>query len=278
VSALDHEVVLTRSGAPAMRDRRSGEVMHPLVGPLIEAERLYLTPSCLAARLQQPAEQPLVLLDVGLGAGSNAVAAWRLAATPQGRRRPLHPLHIVSFDRSVAAMELALDPAHAAAFGLDGEVGDVARVLLAEGRVARVHATWELRLGELPGTLAAAPAACADVVFWDPFSPAANPELWNLQAFTALRRLCAEGATVHTYSGATAIRSALLLAGFAVGVGETISPGRVATTASTRAANLLRPLDRRWLQRLARSSAALPPDAPTDALERISALPQFAAE
>jgi len=126
--------------------------------------------------------------------------------------------------------------------------------------------------------MAAEPGACADVVFWDPFSPAANPELWTVQSFTALRRLCAEDATVHTYSGATAIRSALLLAGFAVGVGETISPGRVATTASTRAANLPRPLDRRWLRRLARSSAPFPPDAPTDALERISALPQFTAE
>lgn len=275
MSALDCEVVLTRSGAPAMRDRRSGEVMHPLVGPLVEAERLYLTPSRLAARLQQPAERPLVLLDVGLGAGSNAVAAWRLAATLPGRRRTLH---VVSFDRSGAAMELALSPVHAAAFGLDGEVGEAARVLLADGRAARVHATWELRLGELPETLAAEPAACADVVFWDPFSPAANPELWRVQSFTALCRLCAEGATVHTYSGATATRSALLLAGFAVGAGEPIGPGRVATTASTRVADLLRPLDRRWLQRLARSSAAFPPDAPADALERIRALPQFTEE
>ena len=274
MSALDPEVVLTRSGAPAMRDRQSGEVMHPFGGPLVESERLYLTPSRLAARLQQPAVRPLVLLDVGLGAGSNAVAAWRLAGTLQGMRRSLH---IISFDRSGAALELALGPEHAAAFGLDGEVGDAARVLLAEGRVAGVQGTWELRLGELPGTLAAEPAACADVVFWDPFSPATNPELWNLQSLTALRRLCADGATVHTYSGATAIRSALLLAGFAVGIGETIGPGRVATTAGTRAADLLRPLDRRWMQRLARSSAALPPDAPTDALERIGALPQFAA-
>lgn len=275
MTTLDPEVVLTRSGAPAMRDRQTGEVMHPLVGPLAEAKRLYLTPSRLASRLQKPAERPLVLLDVGLGAGSNAVAAWRLAATLHGRRTPLH---IVSFDRTGVALELALQPEHAAAFGLDGEVGSVARVLLATGRVARVHATWELRMGELPGTLATEPAACADVVFWDPFSPVANPELWTLQAFTALRRLCAHGATVHTYSGATAIRSALLLAGFAVGEGEIVGPGRVATTASTQTANLLRPLDRRWLRRLARSSAAFPPDAPADALERIRALPQFAAQ
>ena len=31
------EVVITRSGAPAMRDRAVGELMHPVVGPLVEA-------------------------------------------------------------------------------------------------------------------------------------------------------------------------------------------------------------------------------------------------
>lgn len=267
------EVVVTRSGAPAMRDRRSGEVMHPLVGPLVEAERLYVAPSRLAARLREPDPRPLTLLDVGLGAGSNAIAAWRLAASLPGRARALR---LVSFDRSQAALELALEPAHAAAFGLDGDAGGAARALLERGCAASAHADWRLRLGELPQSLALEPVACADIVFWDPFSPSANPELWSVQAFTALRRLCRDGATFHTYSGATATRSALLLAGFAVGIGEPISPGRSATTAGTRAADLPRPLDRRWLDRLARSSAAFPADAPADALQRIRTLAQFA--
>ena len=34
------EVVVTRSGAPAMRDRESGEIMHPLVGFGTELELL----------------------------------------------------------------------------------------------------------------------------------------------------------------------------------------------------------------------------------------------
>ena len=272
---LDCEVVLTRSGAPAMRDRCSGEVMHPLVGPLVEAERLYLAPSRLAQRLRDADARTLVLLDVGLGAGSNAIAAWRLAAALPARRRVLQ---MVSFDRSRAALELALRPEHAAAFGLDGPAGEAARALLEQGSAVSPQAEWRLRLGELPGSLAMEPAAGADIVFWDPFSPSANPELWSWQAFTALRRLCAEGASVHTYSGATATRSALLLAGFAVGVGEMIGPGRFATTASTRLADLTSPLDRRWLDRLARSSAGFPADAPGDALQRIRALPQFAPD
>ena len=40
MSAEDCEVVTTRDGARAMLDRRVGEVMHPVVGPAIEAARL----------------------------------------------------------------------------------------------------------------------------------------------------------------------------------------------------------------------------------------------
>ena len=44
------EVVVTPTGTKAMRDRATGEVMHPS-GARLESERLYLEPSRLAARL-----------------------------------------------------------------------------------------------------------------------------------------------------------------------------------------------------------------------------------
>lgn len=270
--SLDCEVVLTHSGAPAMLDRVTGEVMHPVVGPIAEAERLYVAPSRLEARLRALEPEPLVLLDVGLGAGSNAAAAWRLSESLGGVARRLR---IVSFDRSLAALELALAPEHAGAFGLAGQAGVAARALCAQGRYDSVRSEWQLRQGELASTLALEPPASADVVFWDPFSPLANPELWTASAFSALFRVCRAGATVHTYSGATRVRSALLLAGFAVGTGEKVAEGKHATIAALGADALARPLDQRWLARLSRSSAPFPPDAPADALARITALPQF---
>jgi queuine tRNA-ribosyltransferase len=269
---LDCEVVQTRSGAQAMRDKLSGELMHP-VGPLIESERLYVAASRLAVRLQQSAGAPLVLWDVGLGAGSNASRAW-LCSEALGLAR--RPLRILSFDRSLAALALAVRPEHASAFGLQGSVNAAAQALLEHGRHESAHCAWELRLGELASTLRAAETDPADIVFWDPFSPRANPELWTCAAFATARRGCRAGATLHTYSGATSVRAALLLAGFAVGVGEFVSPGKHATCAATSVDALREPLTRRWFERLARSSAPFPSDAPADALERIEALPQFA--
>jgi queuine tRNA-ribosyltransferase len=80
---------------------------------------------------------------------------------------------------------------------------------------------------------------------------------------------------LFTYSTATATRTALLLAGFAVGQGDPSGPKEETTAAATDAALLARPLDGRWLARVARSSAPFPFDAPPDALARVRAQPQF---
>jgi queuine tRNA-ribosyltransferase len=266
--SLDCSVVLTREGVRAMLDRTTGELMHPGVGPLAEAERLYVEPSRLSQRLSEPLEDPLVLFDVGLGAGSNAAAAFRWAESMARRR-----LLIISFDQSLAAFELALGAENASAFGLDGAMSEPARRLLEEHRCAGRHTEWHFVQGTLPRALELTDAR-ADVVFWDPFSPRANPELWTYEAFHGVRRLCRAGATLHTYSGATAVRSALLLAGFVVGLGPRIAPGKRATEAALDAA-VSEPLDRRWLERLRRSSAPLPVDAPEGALQLIGAAPQF---
>jgi queuine tRNA-ribosyltransferase len=213
-----------------------------------------------------------VLLDVGLGAGSNAAAAWTLS---EGRGADGEKLSIISFDRTFAALELALAPERRTAFGFTETTLAACSQLLEHRRAEGRRTVWRASLGELPATLLDESVESADIVYWDPFSPRANPELWGLAAFTALRRLCREGATVHTYSGATATRTALLLAGFAVGFGDVLSSGRQTTVAATRLEDLGSPLGRRWLDRLSRSSVPFSPDAPSDAFDRIAILPQF---
>ena len=68
---------------------------------------------------------------------------------------------------------------------------------------------------------------------------------------------------------------ALVLAGFAVGFGQVLPTGRQATVAATSVDDLQAPLDRRWLDRLSRSSAPFPSDAPAGAFDRVAAMRQF---
>lgn len=269
------DVVTIPGGMRAIKDRASGEVMHCGTGPGIEPSELYVVPSRLEERLRQPAP-PLVLFDVGLGAASNALAAWHVSEALSGAARRLE---IVSFDRNLDALRLALEPENAAAFGLS-EVHPRARaaaMALAEhGSYTTPRTSWRLVAGDFPTVLAREPTASADIVYWDLYSPRSSPELWTLTQFLELRRACRDGATFHTYCSATAVRSALLLAGFAVGLG-TRSGDRPTTMAATNVADLATPLDARWLLRLGRSSAAFPPDVPLDETTRAEALARVRA-
>ena len=289
-----------------MRDRITGELMHPIVGPLVEAAQ-YMT----ACRLQQrllAAEadaqtDELCLLDVGLGAGNNALAAWQLSqALPLGARRLRILTTIAASPRSSWRARASM-PRRLASMRTHGS----RRVRCASTASTETpRSSWQLLRGDVVERLNALPPACADVVQWDAFSPAANPGLWTLRAFAALRRVCRASATVHTFSSATAVRSALLLAGFHVGAAHpkapvppdalsatlsaalptklpealAITPSRVGTCATVTRADLDAfgtALDLRFLDRLTRSSAAFPTDAPHDALERLREHPQFAA-
>jgi queuine tRNA-ribosyltransferase len=263
-----HEVVRTRGGALAMRSLEAGEVMHPGVGPLAEARQLYVQQSRLADRLREGGPE-LVLFDVGLGAGSNALAARAESeGAPAGARR----LALVSFERDLGALALALE--HGPAFGLEGESAQAARELLACGRSETPRTRWRLERGELLDALAREQAR-ADIVFWDPFSPRANPSLWTIAAFAAARRVAGPRCTLFTYSASTATRLALLLAGWAVGTGDPIGTRAHTTAAAVQVADLARPLDRSWLARLSRPDVPLPADAPAGAVARAGTCPQF---
>lgn len=265
------EIVATESGAPALRDLTSGEVMHPGNGPLVEARALYVEPAKLAQRLSDPDPEPLRLLDLGLGAGTNALAALWVAEQGAHARR----LEVVSLDQQSVALEHALDSEQRAAFGFTPALAEAARDLLAGRHYESARAGWRLVLGDALTELARLPACAFDVVFWDPYSPRTNPALWTEQAFAAARRVCRDGATLHTYGAATATRSALLLAGFHVGFGPALGKKqRHATLAATRLGDLARPLDRAWLASFPRG-ANDDPALSAEARARLSCLAQF---
>jgi queuine tRNA-ribosyltransferase len=266
---MSHEVVRTRKGILAMRCLEAGEVMHPGVGPLVEAEQLYVRQSRLGERLRRAEHETLTVFDIGMGAGSNALAARAESErAPAGAAR----LELISFERDLGALELAL--ANPAAFALEGEVSQAARALLADGAHETPRTCWRLRQGDLLEALQKE-SLRADIVFWDPFSPRANPGLWTIAAFAAIRRVANPGGTLFTYSASTATRIALLLAGWAVGAGDPIGDKAATTAAAVTAADLARPLDRRWLNRLSQPNVPLPADAPPDFVTRVAALEQF---
>ena len=280
----DYEIHASACGTfNSIRQISSGEVMHSVSAPAEEAERLYIAQSRLAERLRAGGETPLIIWDVGLGAASNAMAA--IACAERVRKEAenagtARPLRVISFERDLDPLALATRHAshfphlrHAAPPALlrDGRWSD------ANGRIE-----WELRHGDFLAEFEA--SAAPDLIFYDPFSSKTDTGLWTAEVFARIRAHCVAAGRVseiYTYSAATAVRVALLRAGWWVAEGVGTGP-----KASTTIAFASRPesgaslLGAGWLSRWRRSGAKFPADLPETeraAFERgIEAHPQFA--
>jgi queuine tRNA-ribosyltransferase len=112
------------------------------------------------------------------------------------------------------------------------------------------------------------------VIFYDFYSPRSpDSALWGYASFARLWQACARrraagfATTLCTYSSATPVRAAMMLAGFSVGAGASTSEKNETTVATTRPEELSKPLDRAWLDKWERSSKPLPRDWPEDRKE-----------
>src|SRR5208282_618963 len=109
---------------------------------------------------------------VGLGAAANVLAVLRATADLPCR------LRVLSFDRTVEPLAFALR--HAAQLGYLSGYEETVAALLAVGRAALPHGHWELRQGDFPALLRAAPppGPPPHAILFDAFSPAKNPAMW----------------------------------------------------------------------------------------------------
>jgi hypothetical protein len=97
-----------------------------------------------------------------------------------------------------------------------------------------------------------------NAVMFDPYSPAGNPGLWNLETFAAIRSRITDDCTLTSYSRSTAVRTTLLLAGWFVGRGGATGEKDETTVAATLKELLAAPLEEQWLERVSRSTAPGP--------------------
>ena len=269
----NYKLVHLANGAHSIHSFAHGETFHPVIGPVAEAEALYVNQLQLRERLKNHSGE-FVIWDVGLGAAANALTVLRAT-----RDLPC-AIRLISFDCTVEPLEFALQNTAALGYfgGYENSVDELLRVHHTTFRDGPQTVDWQLHLGDFPAWLKSwssrfsvsspdklklelqpklhAPHA----ILFDAFSPAKNPAMWTLPLFTNLfqlldpQRPCA----LPTYSRSTIMRVTLLLAGFFVGVGHATGKKEETTIAANTLALLTEPLDRRWLERARRSHSAEP--------------------
>ncbi len=256
-----YQIVHLRNGTCSLRSLHAAETFHPVIGPAAEADTLYVRQLRLVERVCEANDEEFVVWDVGLGGAANAIAALRAT------RELDCALRLVSFDNTLEPLRFALENATALGYveGYEAPLNSLLAEQCASFMHGRQRVTWQVHVADFPKLLVqnnwegAIPSA-PHLIFFDPFSPSVNPAMWTSPLFAALharldpRRPCA----LATYSRATMVRVALLLAGFFAGAGGAIG-AKDETTVATNSPKLLdAPLDRRWLERARRSDCAEP--------------------
>jgi tRNA U34 5-methylaminomethyl-2-thiouridine-forming methyltransferase MnmC len=254
-----YQLVRLNNGICSVRSLADAETFHPVVGPVAEAEALYVNQFKLRERLQNHSGE-FVIWDVGLGAAANALTVLRAT-----REIACH-IRLVSFDHTLEPLEFALK--HTAELGYFGGYENHLKQFLCGHRVTFQDGpqtvNWEFHHGDFPTLLKSKISNLKfqkpHAILFDAYSPARNPAMWTLPLFTNLfqlldpKRPCA----LPTYSRSTILRVTLLLAGFFVGVGHATGEKEETTIAANDLSLIAEPLDRRWLERARRSHSAEP--------------------
>jgi len=199
-------------------------------------------------------------------------------------------IRVVSFDHTLEPLEFALQHTDHLDY-LHGYESQLQTLLAGQNVSFEQNGTpisWELHLADFPSLLAHPPAAAfakPHVIMFDAFSPGTNPAMWTQPLFTRLFQLLdpERPCALPTYSRSTMLRVTLLLAGFLVGIGHATGEKEETTIASNSMDLITEPLDRRWLQRVRRSTSAEPLHEPVyrqaalspESYEKLLQHPQF---
>jgi hypothetical protein len=273
----DFELVTLKGGGKSIRSLVHGETMHIGTDPVTEAAELHIRQQRMTARAAAwSSSAPFAVWDVGLGPAANAIAS--IAALKAARV----PAEIHSFEIDTAVLDFSLS--HARELGYLAGWEPAVERLLAHGSSEPVSGVrWILHRGDFSLMAPELPAPSA--ILFDPYSPARNPEMWNLETLRKLLSCSREEipCLLTNYTRSTSARVTMLMAGWFVGRGVPTGQKEETTIASNRIDLLESPLDEAWLSRVRSSTNSSPlrgrnygrdPISPED-YDILAAHPQF---
>jgi hypothetical protein len=284
--------------------------MHPLLNPFDEAKQLYLEQSLPAiSHLIESGTSPVVIWDVGLGAGANSMAFvshdWSTICNQNLR------ITVVSFDITLEPLILARK--HQSVFPYTNHPAVESILTTEQRRWTSKYIDWKYIEGDFcytwrenilseniwcktqphgsnnpyggNGCSTKNSSVKPNVICFDPFSQPVMPSLWSPELIDNLCDAFNTTPTILiTYSISTAMRALFLSNGWYVAKGKSIGRRPECTLAVSPAGiDLLPPssalLDENWLAKFLRSDRPFPLELGSIAQEKRRSIlikhPQF---
>lgn len=259
----NYQLVTLANGVRSVYSRAHDETFHPVIGPVAEAEALYVRQLRLPERFAANTGE-FVVWDVGLGSAANVLTVLRSLAGLRGQ------LRIVSFDCTLEPLAFARQHAAELAYplGFEAQLETLLQTRAVKFKLGEVEVNWTVHVADFPSLLAQAESddklraelPAPHAILYDAFSPATNTVMWTLPVFQKLYTFldAARPCALPTYSRSTLLRVTLLLAGFYVGAGHATGEKEETTIAANSLDLITEPLGERWLGRVQRSRSAEP--------------------
>ena len=213
----------TPGGSPY--NPRFGDRYRSELGGLSQAREVFLYGCGLPAAWE--GQPQWCILETGFGLGLNFLLTWQAWKADQLRPRLLHFVSLEAFPASADdVLRAALAHTELMPFAeqlqrqLWGLLPGLHRLVFEAGQVLLT-----LCIGDAK-TMLRQQSFEADSVFLDGFSPARNPDLWDLPACKAVARCCRRGARIATWTVARSVRDTLTQCGFVVKKCEGSPPKR----------------------------------------------------
>ncbi len=215
----------TGDGSKTLHQQDLDVCYHSVHGAWTETQHVFGEMGVMPA-FSRSAEGDLHVLEIGFGTGLNVLDVW-LRAKAAERHAVVHSLE----PRPLSWEE-------AAPLGYGSSTGVPEKVWRAMHEKGKWHDEW-ITFERIKAGLFDAPLweQSYDVVLFDAFAPAAQPELWTVQAMDRMRLALKPGGQLVTYCAKGDVRRAMTSAGFSV---ERLPgpPGKREMLRATKALNL----------------------------------------
>ncbi|RUM61485.1 MAG: hypothetical protein DSY66_01985 [Persephonella sp.] len=254
------EVIKTADGTETLFNKEFKEAYHSIkAGAYVESLHKFINP-CRIKELAVKNDY-IKILDVGFGLGYNVAVAIKEAV----KVNPNVKLAIVSIEKDKNIFEKIkkinisedLKSIYELMFKgkfykekIGNETFDIYKVSSENFDLKIIFGEGRKIIKNLPDNLQ------FDAVFYDPFSPKVNTEMWTLDLFKEVKRLISKEGILATYSASLAVRKGLLEAGFKIGLVEPVGRKSYSTVASLKGD--IPPLTEKEKNRLENSPYAVP--------------------
>ena len=204
---MDRHLQITADGSHTLAIPELGLTYHSHHGAVQESMHVYIDAGLLYLINAKDLAPVVHILEIGFGTGLNALLSVREAIK---HRRHIHYTAIEKYPLTeLEAQQLN----HGRILNMQLQFEQIHHAPWEQAVVLHPYFTLEKKQRSLPGSIGSNGIHC---IYFDAFSPTAQPEMWTQDFFELLYQGLLPGGILLTYCSKSSIRKAMVAAGFRV--------------------------------------------------------------